>query len=144
MHYPAHFEPAAEGGYTVTFRDIPEAITEGDTLEEAHDMAADAMLTAMEFYFDERRPVPLPTKAQRGERLVSLPASAWAKALLLNAMVEQRLRPADLAQRLGVTQQEVQRIIDIRHATKIDRIADALAALGLQLDMSLSRAAAVA
>ena len=37
MKFPALFDPAHEGGFTVTFRDLPEAITEGETLEEAED-----------------------------------------------------------------------------------------------------------
>lgn len=140
MHYPAKFQPAPEGGFTVTFRDIPEAITEGDTLDEARDMAADALLTAIDFYFEARRALPQPSKARRGEQLVSLPASAWAKALLLNELVSQQLRPADLARRMNTTQQEVQRIIDLRHATKIDRLGEALAAVGRRLEVSLGAA----
>ena len=45
MKYPAAFEKT-EQGYVVSFRDIPEAITQGDTLEEAIDMAQNALLTA--------------------------------------------------------------------------------------------------
>ena len=67
MRYPAHFEPAPEGGFVVTFRDIPEAITQGDTESEAMAMAEDALLTAMEFYFEDKRSVPLPSAAKRGE-----------------------------------------------------------------------------
>jgi len=40
--YPACFYPCEEGGYTVTFPDLPGCITEGDTLSEAVDMAIDA------------------------------------------------------------------------------------------------------
>ena len=35
MRYPARFDLAPEGGFVVTFRDIPEAITQGDTEAEA-------------------------------------------------------------------------------------------------------------
>ncbi len=50
MHYPAQFEAAPEGGFVVTFRDIPEAITQGETEAEAMEMAADALLTASWIY----------------------------------------------------------------------------------------------
>ena len=40
--YPACFYPCEEGGYTVTFPDLPGCVTEGDTLTEAVDMAIDA------------------------------------------------------------------------------------------------------
>ncbi|MGI6361778.1 MAG: type II toxin-antitoxin system HicB family antitoxin [Bacillota bacterium] len=40
--YPACLYPCEEGGYTVVFPDLPGCVTEGDTLEDALDMAADA------------------------------------------------------------------------------------------------------
>ncbi len=137
LRYPARFEPAKEGGYVVTFRDIPEAITQGDTLEEARTEAADALLTAMDFYFEDKRAVPAPSKAHKGEELVALPASASAKVLLLNEMIAQQVTPAELARRLHTRPQDVNRIVDIGHATKIDTIAAALEALGKHLELAV-------
>jgi antitoxin HicB len=119
----------------VTFRDIPEAITQGDDEAEAQAMASDVLLAAMEVYFDEKRQVPLPSKPHKGERMVSLPASVSAKVLLLNEMLAQAVTPSELARRLDTTRQEVNRLIDLGHATKIDRIEEALSALGRQLDL---------
>lgn len=137
LRYPARFEPAEEGGYVVTFRDIPEAVTQGDTLEEARAEAADALLTAMDFYFEDKRPVPLPSKGHKGDELVALPASASAKVLLLNEMIAQKVTPAELARRLNTRPQDVNRIVDIGHATKIDTIAAALEALGKRLELAV-------
>lgn len=137
MQYPAKFERAAEGGYTVTFRDVPEAITQGDDLDEARAMAADALVSAMDFYVEDHRPVPAPSAPAHGEELVSLPASVWAKVQLLNAMIGEKVRPADLARKLHTTRQEVNRIIDLHHATKIDTIAAAAAALGHHLEVRI-------
>ena len=138
MRYPATFTPADEGGFTVTFRDIPEAITEGDTLKEARAAAADALLTAMDFYFEDRRKVPEPSEAQPGEELVELPTSAWAKVLLLNEMIEQKVRPSDLARLLGTSPQDVNRLIDLHHATKIDAVSRAIAVLGRRMEVSIA------
>ena len=135
MKYPARFEPDT-GGFVVTFRDIPEAITQGDDEDDATEMAKDVLLSSVDFYFDNSRPVPLPSKAQPGERLIALPASVAAKILLLNEMLTQEVIPAELARRMGTTRQEVNRLIDLGHATKIDRIEDALTALGRDLNMS--------
>jgi len=140
MLYPAKLAPE-DGGYVVTFRDIPEAITQGDTREEAIAMAADALATAMEFYFEDRRPVPPPSELRRGEVGISLPAGFTAKALLLNEMLVQGVTPSELARRMGTSPQVVNRIVDLGHATKIDTIADALRALGARLDLTVSRAA---
>ena len=135
MRYPARFDHAPEGGFVVTFRDIPEAITQGDTEGEAATMAADALLTAMELYFEDRRAVPMPSVTEPGERLVDLPVSASAKILLLNEVASQGVSNAELARRIGMTRQEVSRVLDLSHTTKIDTIAQALAALGRRLEV---------
>lgn len=136
LRYPALFEPDGDG-FCVSFRDIPEALTSGATIEEAREMAADALLTAMDFYLDDKRPVPPPTTAKKDEDLVALSATASAKVLLLNEMIRQKVTPSELARRLGTTPQIVNRIVDIHHATKIDTIAEAVAALGKRLEIGV-------
>jgi antitoxin HicB len=138
MYYPAHFDPAPEGGFVVTFRDIPEAITQGDTEAEAMLMAEDVLFSAMEIYFEQKRQVPLPSKAKRGERLIALTPSAWTKALLLNEMLAQKVNPSDLARRLHTSPQNMNKIVDLGHTTKIDTLNDALRALGKRLDVRLA------
>ena len=137
MRYPVHLEPAEEGGYLVTFPDIPEAITQGEDVEDALLHGADALESALEFYFEKRRPVPAPSKPRRGQRTIELPVSVSAKVLLLNEMLRQKVRPAELARRIGTTPQEVNRLTDIRHRTRIDGVADALKALGKQLTVDV-------
>ena len=137
MFYPAKFSPAEEGGFVVTFRDIPEAITQGDNMAEAQEMAADVLLSAMDFYFEDRRAVPLPSAAEAGEVAIELPASTFAKILLLNTMLEQGVSNAELARRMGTRPQEVQRIVNLDHATKIDTIVAALRQLGKNLQLQL-------
>ncbi|WP_018435340.1 type II toxin-antitoxin system HicB family antitoxin [Paraburkholderia atlantica] len=137
LRYPALFEPDEGGGYVVTFRDIPEAITQGETFEEARSMAADALLTAMDFYFEDKRAVPAPSKAKKGEELVALPASVSAKILLLNEMIAQGVTPSELARRLNTRPQDVNRLINLGHATKIDTIAAALEVLGRHLEIAV-------
>ncbi|MGO9433309.1 MAG: type II toxin-antitoxin system HicB family antitoxin [Terracidiphilus sp.] len=133
MRYPVNLKKAREGGYVVTFPDIPEAITQGETLEDSLQHAQDALESAMEFYFEDRRRVPAPSKPKPRQHVVELPASLTAKVLLLNEMLRQKVRPAELARRIGTTPQEINRLTDIRHTTKIDRIEDALRALGKRL-----------
>ena len=133
MRYPVRLKAAEEGGYVVTFPDIPEAITQGEDVEDALLHAADALESALDFYFEDRRPVPAPSKPKRGQRVVELPASVSAKVLLLNEMLRQKVRPAELARRIGTTPQEVTRLTNIRHRTRIDGIDKALRALGKRL-----------
>ncbi len=112
--YPVTLTPdKADGGFVVTFDDIPEAISQGDTLAQALAAAKDALESALDFYFEDKRVVPAPSKAKRGQNVIELSASLSAKVLLLNEMVTQ----------------------NVRHTTRIDGIAAALQALGKHLDM---------
>lgn len=134
--YPVTLTPDEEdGGFIVTFVDIPEAITQGETLQQALAAAKDALASALDFYFEDKRAVPAPSRPKRGQHVIELPASLSAKVLLLNEMVTQDVRPAELARRLNTTPQEVNRLTNVRHTTRIDGIAAALQALGKHLDM---------
>jgi antitoxin HicB len=116
-----------------TFPDVPPAITQGIDRAEALAMAKEALELSMGFYFEDMRPVPMPSKPKRGQAVVELSPSVAAKVLLLNEMLRQKVRPIDLARRLGTTKQEINRLTNLRHATKIDRIDEALRALGKRL-----------
>ena len=137
LSYPARLARDGEG-FMVSFPDIPEALTGGPTREKALEMAVDALTTAMDFYFEDRRPVPAPSQAKRGHVMVDLPTSISAKVLLLNEMLAQGVRPAELARRMHVRPQEVNRITTLSHPTKIDTISEALAAIGTRLELRVA------
>ncbi len=137
MRYPARFR-RSDGLIVVTFPDIPEAITQGEDAADARRQALDAFETALDFYFEDGKHIPLPSPAKPSHKLIELPPSVSAKILLHNEMVRQRVRPIDLANRLGVPRQEVTRMLDWRHNTKIDTTAKALAALGKRLELRVA------
>ncbi|WP_072929963.1 type II toxin-antitoxin system HicB family antitoxin [Nissabacter archeti] len=133
MRYPVTFD-CDETGCAVLFPDIPEAMTGGDTREEALSMAQDALVTAFDFYFEDRREIPAPSA--EGEAFVEVPASVAAKVLLLNTLVQQGVSNAELARLIDTRPQEVQRIVSLSHSTKIDTIQKALLALGKRLEIT--------
>ena len=65
--YPAKFVYTDDGYFVVTFRDIPEAITQGSSFNGAVDMAIDALITSFDFYIDDNRDLPKPSKFERWE-----------------------------------------------------------------------------
>ena len=79
MKYPIHVELDTNGQYLVTFPDILEAATAADTREEALVLAVDALESALDFYFDEKRLVPLPSKVEHGQLFVHLSAETQAR-----------------------------------------------------------------
>lgn len=56
--YTVLFEPAAEGGYTVSVPMLPGVITEGDTLEEARARATQAISGHLKVLRKYRQPIP--------------------------------------------------------------------------------------
>jgi antitoxin HicB len=74
MRYPVDLAPDGNG-FMASFPDVPEALSSGATEAEALEMAKDALETAMEFYFEDKRPLPVPGKVKRGQHAVELPAS---------------------------------------------------------------------
>lgn len=60
----AIFEPCEEGGYTVTFPDLPGCITEGDTVAEAMQMAKEALELFLWNMEDDGETIPVPTKPE--------------------------------------------------------------------------------
>ncbi len=56
--FTALFEPAEEGGYVVTVPALPGLVTEGDTLEEAREMAKDAILGYLEALQKDGEAIP--------------------------------------------------------------------------------------
>ena len=138
FRFPAQIEPNGDGGFIASFKDVPEALTEAATMEELKTNALDALITAIDFYIEDQRPFPNPSDATPEDLVVELPPSVIAKILLLNAMVDTKTRPVDLARKMGVPRQEVNRLTDLHHVTKIDTIARALYAMNRQLNISVS------
>jgi antitoxin HicB len=140
--YPASFERGDKlGVLVVTFRDIPEAITQGDGEKDALWQAADCLEEAIAGRIADRREIPKASRAARRERLIPVPAPMAAKAALYLAMKEAGIANVELARKLGCDEREVRRMLDPRHPTKLPRIKDALDALGKRLVVSVEEAA---
>lgn len=56
--YTVLFEAAEEGGYVVTCPALPGLVTEGDTLDEAREMARDAIRGYLESLQKDGLPAP--------------------------------------------------------------------------------------
>ena len=58
LFYPAVFHKAEEGGFWVTFPDIPECMTQGDDMQQAYEMAVDALGLSLSTMEDENEKIP--------------------------------------------------------------------------------------
>lgn len=69
-----------DGGCVVACRDLPEAITQGDTVEEALAEAEGALQAAIEGRIEDGLEIPAPSRPRRGERMVAAPITTALKA----------------------------------------------------------------
>ena len=138
LDYPVILETQPEGGLVVTFPDVPEAITQGEDEDEALMYAVDALESALSFYVDDRKPLPKPSKPKRGQRTVRPTALECAKLGVYQAMMEQGIRKSELARRLGWHMPQVDRLFDLKHASRLDQIEAAARALGRHIEVSVT------
>src|ERR1700724_2948940 len=97
--YLAALTPDPDGGFTVTVRDVPEAITEGDTRDEALLQAKDVLESALAMYIAAKEPLPASSEAEAGEAMVPLSALGTAKIALYDAMRDQGVGRVELVRR---------------------------------------------
>ncbi len=138
--YPAVLTSEEEGGFVVTFVDLPEAITQGENVEEALREASDCLEEAIANRVMAGLPIPRPSRVKKGQHPVHLPAQTAAKAALYVAMRESGMSKVNLAKRLHCDEKEIRRLLDPRHPSKLPRIESALAAVGRQLVLGVTEA----
>jgi antitoxin HicB len=136
--YPVTLTPDTNGSFLVGFPDVPEANSAGDDEDEALLNAVDALETALEIYFDERKPIPIPSKQKKGQHSVTLPALPTAKVLLWNEMLGQKIRKSELARRMHVHMPQIDRLFDLKHSSKFEFVEQAAKELGKTLAVSLT------
>ena len=128
--YPAKFEADRDGRVLVTFRDLPEAATDGADMDEARREAIDVLESSLMFRMKYREQIPTPTKARKGEKPVAPDTAVAMKIALYIAMLAHGVTAAELSRRLGVDNREAQRILNPHHATKTTRMSEAIEATG--------------
>jgi antitoxin HicB len=116
-----------EGTVLVTVPDIPWAVTFGEDREDALVRAVDAIETAIIGIMSAGEDIPLP-KAEGAESVV-LPALSAAKIELYRAMRADGVGKAALAKRLGIGLPRMNRLLDLRHSSRLDAMERSLAAL---------------
>ena len=135
--YPVILTPD-EGTVMVTFVDIPEAITFGMDEDEALLQAVDALESALTFYIEDRKLLPSPSKPKKGQKTVRPSALECGKLGVYQAMTEQGIKKSELARRLGWHMPQIDRVFDLRHASKLDQIEAAASVLGKRVKLQIA------
>lgn len=137
FNYPVILEPEADGGYVVSFPDIPEALTSGANRKEALAMAVDCLAEAIAGRIDDSEDIPMPSKVAAKGLAVALPVQMALKAWLYVSMQEADMSNVALAKKIHVHEREVRRILDPHHGTKLPTIEQAFKALGKHIRLQV-------
>jgi len=139
--FAAKIEPDPDGGFLVTFPDVPDAITGGESIAESRANAVEALGLALRGYLASELPLPKAVTKRKG--LVSIPVDTTTalKLAVIETFNASGLSKSELARRLGKAETEARRILDPDHNTKLPLLQAALAALGKEIVVSVRDAA---
>jgi antitoxin HicB len=132
--YPAIFEPQEPSGFFVRFVDIPEAFTQGETLDECLFNGAEVLSLVLEEYLDSERDVPAPTHGLLDAHYIAPDAKIQAALLVRQARGERSL--ADIARALETSWPAAQRLEDPHHWPSLKQLEKAASVLGKKLVLS--------
>ena len=131
LSYPISLDDD-DASVMATCPDFPELTTFGDDRDEALARAVDALEEAIAARIHSGQDIPSPSA---GEIRVTVPTLTAIKVMLYQGMREQAIGKAELARRLGWHLPQVDRVLDVRHRSRLDRMDAALGAIGCRLEV---------
>jgi len=139
MRFVYPFVSLCEGeSVMVHFPDVPGAATQVDPGEDFDELVRDCLIAALGGYVALRQQPPYPSAAS-GRSVVTLDILTSAKLALAMAMSDVNMSNVALAEKLGVNEKIIRRLLDLDHVSRIDRLETALAFFGLQPELSVTR-----
>lgn len=125
--------------FEISFRDFENLHSVAFNEDDIELEARDALTAMVGELIDSRIPIPEPSAAQEGEIIIHLPVLTCLKAALHNAMISTGTRKADLARKLNQKGPQIDRLLDVSHASKVETLEQALYLLGYEVSVSISK-----
>jgi antitoxin HicB len=136
--YPAIVKKQKPSGYFVRFPGIEEALTEGETIEQALLNASEVLTLALDHRLQRNREIPLPSRYSGRAHWVAPDAKTQAALLVRLARGDRSV--AELARTLGTSWPAVARLEDPRHSPTLRNLERTAAVLGQKLIVSFEPA----
>lgn len=136
--YRIALAPDDNGTLLVVCPALPEVASFGEDEADARRHAVDAIEEALAGRIADGHDIPSP-EASAG--IVRLPLLTLLKTALYMELRKAGLTRADLMRRLGWNRESVDQLFQLDHASRLDQIEAALAALGREVELSVADAA---
>src|ERR1700730_13095969 len=142
LRYPVKLT-SEDGRILVSFPDFPDVHTFGDDEPEALTRAVDALETMLMAMIEDKEEIPEPKlkPIHRHGRFITLPVLTEAKIGLYREMRSSGIGKAGLARRLHCHLPQIDRLLDLGHASRLDQLEQAFIALGKRPAVSIEDAA---
>ena len=137
--YRYTLERQDNGWWLVRFPGVPEALTEGETEEEARANARDCVITALEGYMKAGKLLPRDGAGHSGPDRAVLPSLVTAKLAVYETMRARGWSKVKLARELGMSENSVRRLLDLHHSSHMWIIDEALAKMNAELSIDLPK-----
>jgi antitoxin HicB len=137
--YQYTLERQENGWWLVRFPGVPEALTEGKTQEEARTSALDCVIAALEGYMKAGKALPRGGTRLSGRDRAVLPSLVTAKLAVYETMRERGWSKLKLARQLGMPENSVRRLLDLRHSSHMWIIDEALTKMNAELAIDLPK-----
>jgi antitoxin HicB len=137
--YRYRLERQQNGWWLVRFQGIPEALTEGETEEAARRNAVDCVIAALEGYMKAGKPLPRQGAGHSGPDRAVLPSLVTAKLSVYETMRARGWSKLRLAKELGMPENSVRRLLDLRHSSQMWIIDEALGKMKSELSIDLPK-----
>ena len=129
--YPCQLEYDEESrSFAASFRDMPAAVTCGDSRGEALENAQEVLELVIAGMLEDHQDLPEPSGPGDGEDLVVLTPQLAARAALITAVRTQGMAPEEMARRTGMTPEETSELLDPWNQAPLERLTWALQAVG--------------
>ncbi|WP_431225560.1 hypothetical protein ACQ86O_13170 [Serratia sp. L9] len=133
-HYPAHyFFDSESDAWQITLRDFPQQQAACYKREDVELEAQESLMTAIAIDMEEGRPVPTPSALQADEIAIPLPVLVRLKLELHNQMLIAGTSKAVLARQMGLNGAQIDRLLDVAYASKVEALEQALFLLGFEV-----------
>ncbi len=129
-----------EGTVLVKSPDFPELITFGDDETDALSYAIGAFSEAIAARMAHHESIPEPSRGKPSDPRVTIPSNVALKAQLYQSLLDSGIKKSELARRLNLHRQEIDRLLDVNHVTSINKIEAAFAVLGKSLKFEVEEA----
>jgi antitoxin HicB len=137
--YRYTLERQENGWWLVRFPAIPEALTEGETEQEARASARDCLIAAIEGYMKAGKPLPREGAGHSGPDRAVLPSLVTAKLAVYETMRTHGWSKVKLAKELDMSENSVRRLLDLHHSSHMWIIDKALAKMNTELSVDLPK-----